>query len=254
MAMESTAMEGVAARLGEVRDRVVAAARRSGREPGSIEIMAVTKFHPVEAVVAAYEAGIRRFGESRVQEAEAKFPSFLETHRDARLDMIGHLQTNKLNKALRLFSRIQSIDSIDLLRAMIERLAVAAPEPGKDPAVSSPPEILLELNAGEESKTGFADLDSLRRACDLLAEQQQRSRIVPVPRGLMTIAPLAADEEATRRAFSTLRTLRDEIAAMGAFPRFDILSMGMSGDFETAIEEGATLVRIGSALFGERTA
>lgn len=231
-------------RAGEVRRRIAAAAARSGRSASAIELLAVSKFHPLEAVEAAWDAGLRSFGESRVQEAESKFPAFAASHPGLRLDMIGHLQSNKAKKAASLFDRIQSVDSAELLLELDERSLRA----GKKL------EILLELHTGEESKEGFADEDSLYRALELLLERPERALEL---RGLMTMAPNTGDESALRASFSSLRRALEGAserfgAAGGGLGRFDILSMGMSGDYEIAIEEGSTLVRIGTAIFGER--
>jgi hypothetical protein len=234
----------VSDRLGEIRDRIRDAAKRSGRDAEDIEILAVTKFHPIEAAKAAWEAGIRRFGENRVQEAAAKYPAFLAGHQGARLEMLGHLQSNKCGKALDLFSRIASVDSL----ALLEELFALASTRGTSLGMT---EILLELRTAEDSKSGFDSLAALRSACRSLADPGK----VHLPfslRGLMTMAPNVADERAIRESFRRLREAKLSLASEFGFPHFDVLSMGMSGDFEIAVEEGSTLVRIGTALFGER--
>ncbi len=241
----------VGERAEAIRARIARAATRSGRDPRGIELLAVSKFHPLEAVEAAWGAGVSSFGESRVQEAEGKFPAFLAAHPGARLDMIGHLQSNKARKAVGLFSRVQSVDSAELLLELNRRALSSG----------SRLELLLELHTGEASKEGFPDADSLYSALERLFEEKERAL---EPRGLMTMAPLADLEGAGRAegealARSSFRALRE--ALEGAVARFgsdanrpglDVLSMGMSGDFEIAVEEGSTLVRIGTALFGER--
>ena len=214
-------------------DRIAAAAQRSGREASAIELVAVSKYQPASKLRDAIEEGLTLFGESRVQEAAAKIPLLpakLHWH------FIGHLQSNKVRKALPLFELFHSVDSLDLALAM-DRIAG---EMGRFPRV------LLEVNvSGEASKHGFAptalkaSLDELLRLPRLQVE------------GFMTMAPLAKDPETTRPYFSKLRELRDQAADDFGIP-LSSLSMGMSHDFEIAIEEGATLVRIGSALFGER--
>jgi pyridoxal phosphate enzyme (YggS family) len=236
----------IGTRLRELRARVEAAARKAGRDPDGIEIMAVSKFNPVAAVEAAFEAGIRSFGESRVQEAEEKFPVFLRAHPEVRLDLVGHLQSNKVKKALGLFSRLQSVDSPDLIREIRKR-----GEARREAGLGSL-EILFELHTAEDSKTGFPDAASIHDACRLIAETEGGDLLLP--RGLMTIAPNMGDESAIRGSFAKLRELSAEIRREWAFPRFDVLSMGMSGDFEIAVEEGSTLIRIGTAIFGERKA
>jgi PLP dependent protein len=239
----------VRARVDELRERIGAAARRAGRTAEGIEILAVSKFHPIEAVAAAWDSGLRAFGESRVQEAEAKFPAFLEAHPDLRLDMIGHLQANKAKKAIALFARVESVDSLELLLDLDARAGAAA--------LSR--EVLLELHTGEESKEGFSSADELYRALELFLAREDR---VLELRGLMTMAPnvplgTPGRESAIRASFGALRAaFEGAIARFGLDTpaRFDVLSMGMSGDYELAVEEGSSLLRIGTLLFGEREA
>jgi PLP dependent protein len=244
----------VRARVDELRGKIEDAARRSGRSVDRIELLAVSKFHPIEALAAAWESGLRSFGESRVQEAEEKFPAFLEAHPGLRLDMIGHLQANKVKKAVALFSRVESVDSAELLLDLDARARAAGLRR----------EALLELHTGEESKEGFRSADELYRALELFLAREDRAIEL---RGLMTMAPNVAAgsperEAVIRSSFSALRAaLEGAIARFGLDARarfgragFDILSMGMSGDYELAVEEGSTLLRIGTALFGEREA
>ena len=244
----------VADRAAGLLARAEAAAARAGRKPSEVAVMAVTKFHPIEAVEAAYRAGLRLFGESRVQEAEGKFPAFLAAHPDARLEMIGTLQSNKAKRAAALFSRIQSVDSAELLKELDKRAR----------ALGRRLEILLELHTGEESKAGFPDLESLFRALELHEALQGGSAAAAgdaagdaapaglILRGLMTMAPYTKDESPIRASFRALREARDAVLARFGLPGFDVLSMGMTNDFEAAIEEGSTLVRVGTALFGSR--
>jgi PLP dependent protein len=227
------------------RSRISEAAVRAGRDPADVELLAVTKFHPIEAVEAAWNAGIRSFGESRLQEAQAKFPSFLDTHPEARLDMIGHLQANKAKKSVDFFSRIQSVDSSELLLSLDSRARSAGRRV----------EILLELHTGEESKEGFRDADELYRAIDAFLSRDggDEPGLKGLSlRGLMTMAPLSATEAPIRASFGALRRALAECRRRFGLDRFDVLSMGMSGDYALAVEEGSTLVRIGTALFGER--
>ena len=227
-------MEETAIRLAQVRERMADAARKSGRTAEQIELVAVSKTHAAEKVQEAIEAGQLLFGESRVQEARAKIPllpSRLRWH------FIGHLQKNKIRHALPLFELFHGIDSLALAQEM-ERIAE---EEGIRPRV------LLEVNvAGEASKHGFSP-EALRR--DLEAALSLGRLTIE---GLMTLPPLAPEAEASRQYFISLRKLRDQLEA-----EFDVrlpqLSMGMSGDFPIAIEEGATLVRVGTAIFGERS-
>ena len=226
-------MDQIAANLGTIRDQIASAARRSGRDASDVRLVAVSKTHPAGAVAAAVAAGQRVFGESRVQEARDKIPACppgLDWH------FIGHLQKNKVRQALPLFSFFHSIDSAALAQAM-DRIAG---ELGK------PVEGLLEVNvSGEETKHGFTP-DNLREEFGALAKLPHL-RI----RGLMTMAPYSDNPEEARPVFRALRELRDELQSAHAH-RLPELSMGMSGDFEPAIEEGATLVRVGSSIFGAR--
>ena len=223
----------------EIGKRVVVAARRAGRNPDAITVMAVSKTFPARAILDAYDAGLRIFGENRVQE-------FAEKHLDvqslagAEFHLIGHLQSNKAAKAAELFHAIDSLDSLKLA----EKLNDAAGKLGKVLRV------LVEINVGgEEAKSGLAPdsphLDELLRAASGLPNLAIR--------GLMTIPPFTEDPEGARPYFRKLRELRDKIARRN-LPRvhMDVLSMGMSHDFEIAIEEGSTCVRVGTAIFGSR--
>jgi pyridoxal phosphate enzyme (YggS family) len=227
-------MEETATRLAEVRERMADAATKSGRAADQVELVAVSKTHAAEKVQAVFEAGQLLFGESRVQEARAKIPllpSRLRWH------FIGHLQKNKIRHALPLFELFHGIDSLALAQDM-ERIA---DEEGMRPR------ILLEVNvAGEASKHGFSP-EALRR--DLEAALSLGKLTIE---GLMTIPPLAPEAEASRRYFVALRELRDQLEAEFAV-KLPQLSMGMSGDFAIAVEEGATLIRVGTAIFGERS-
>ncbi|MFZ1219158.1 MAG: YggS family pyridoxal phosphate-dependent enzyme [Chthoniobacterales bacterium] len=227
-------MENVAENLERVRAQIAEAAQKSGRGLDDIELVAISKTHEAEKVRAAFDAGQQLFGESRVQEARAKIPLLPSA---ARWHFVGRLQRNKVRHALPLFELFHSVDSVELARDM-NRIAE---EEGLHPR------ILLEVNvAGEGSKIGFAP-EKLR---------EHMESILELPRltieGLMTIPPLAPEAEASRKYFVALRELRDDFAAQFkmALPH---LSMGMTGDFVVAVEEGATLVRVGTAIFGQRT-
>jgi hypothetical protein len=223
-------------RLASIEDRIAAACRRANRAPDSVKLMAVSKTHPASTIWEASAAGLKFFGENRVQEFEAKraeLPDGIEVH------LIGHLQSNKAAKAAEIFSGIDTVDSLRLL----ERLDGAAKQ------LERRLPVLLEIKlSGEEAKSGFDAAGSeLRQALERAADMGN----VEV-RGLMTVAPLDENPETARECFRKLRNLRDGLA--WRHPRIDLreLSMGMSGDFEIAIEEGSTLVRIGTALFGAR--
>ncbi|MEI6388916.1 MAG: YggS family pyridoxal phosphate-dependent enzyme [Spirochaetota bacterium] len=231
-------------RLSSIREGIAEASGRSGRDPGSVVIQAVTKFHPIAAVEAAWDAGLRSFGENRVQEALDKFPGFLATHAGAQLELLGHLQSNKLGKALGLFHRICSIDSRDLLGRIIERM---------DAPATVTREFLFELHTAEDSKSGFSSEDELLYACELIFGHYPRLEGRLRLRGLMTMAPATEDEAAIRSSFQRLRRLSEAIGTRFSPPDFNVLSMGMSGDYRLAVEEGSTLVRIGTALLGQRS-
>ena len=231
----------VAGNIAGIRERLALAAGRSGRKPEDVKLMAVTKFHPVEAVEAAYAAGVRLFGENRVQEAEGKYPDFLAAHPDARVDLIGSLQSNKAKKAVALFSGVESVDSVELAKELDRRARAA----------SRRLEALLELHTGEDSKAGFESLDALLEAAEYLAGKEDSQGGLAL-RGLMTMAPFTSDTLQIRASFRSLRFAFDAVKSQFPFPAFDTLSMGMTNDFEIAVEEGSTLVRIGTAIFGTR--
>jgi len=223
-----------------VRERIAAAARRSGRRPEEIALMAVSKTHPPERIREAYAAGLRLFGENRVQEFAGKAGA-LSDLAGAEWHMIGHLQTNKAGKAAELFGAVDSVDSLKLA----EKLDAAARALGKKLSV------LIEVNVGGESaKTGVAP-DSRELEELLLAAPQFEALQF---RGLMTVPPFSDDPEGARPYFRKLRALRDSVVARN-LPAvgMEVLSMGMSHDFEVAIEEGSTCARVGTAIFGERT-
>jgi len=226
-------MSSVAENLERVRERIAQAATKAGRAVDEIELVAITKTHDAERVREAIEAGQILFGESRVQEARVKIP---ELPSNLRWHFVGHLQKNKIRHALPLFELIHSVDSLSLAQE-INRIAE---EEGMHPRV------LLEVNvAGEGSKFGFPP-DKLR---------QDMEALLALPRlsieGLMTIPPLAKEAEASREYFVDLRKLRDRLETEFQM-KLPHLSMGMTNDFPVAVEEGATLVRVGTAIFGER--
>ncbi len=225
----------IAGNLQAVRMDIAESEQKSGRPVGSVELLAVSKTHPPEAIRQAVEAGQLLFGENRIQEAKAKIP---DLPAKLRWHLIGHLQSNKVRQALALFEMIHGVDSLELLDE-IQRIA------GE---LGLFPRILLQVNvAGESSKFGFAP-------DRLLSEVERISRAERVQvEGLMTIPPLASDPENSRRYFVQLRQLRDRLEKEFRFP-LPHLSMGMSGDYRVAVEEGATLLRVGTAIFGERRA
>ncbi|MCL4509014.1 MAG: YggS family pyridoxal phosphate-dependent enzyme [Chloroflexi bacterium] len=233
-------MSVVSDRVQAVRERVAAACHRSGRSPSSVTIIAVSKTFAPTAVRQVAECDIKDFGENRVQEARAKIVQL--TDLDLRWHMIGTLQVNKVATALGLFHLIHSIDGIDLAQYLSERQQ-------RRGTAAHPVDVLLEVNvSGETTKHGFA-----RRAVRTASES-----IAQLPglrlRGLMTMAPPVARPEEARPIFTTLRDLRDELSRIPGLERCVELSMGMSQDFEVAVEEGATMIRLGTAIFGPRTA
>jgi len=227
----------IAANLRSVRSRIDTAARRVGRDPSDILLVAVSKTFSAEHVRAAWRAGHRDFGENKVQEALQKMADAAE--KEIRWHLIGHLQSNKARKAAAGFACIHSVDSIEL----VEKLDRAASDEGTSP------DVLIQVDlAGETTKFG-ASTDQARRVLDA-AVAAPALRVA----GLMLIPPWNEDQEQTRPWFARLRALRDAWLAAGVpAPALRHLSMGMSHDFEAAIEEGATLVRVGTAIFGKRT-
>ena len=214
--------------LERVRERIEAASQRVGRMSSEVTLIGVTKTVGVEAVVEAYEAGLRDFGENRVQEALAKMEAVRQLGFEPRWHMIGHLQTNKVKIAAGRFGIIHSVDSVRLANEISRRYESLVP-------------VLLEVNVAQDAaKFGFAPEE--------VAAALREIAVLPHldARGLMTIAPQANNPEETRPTFRRLRALRDELA-------LEELSMGMSGDFEVAVEEGATMIRVGTAIFGSRS-
>jgi len=226
----------ISANLASVRTRLVAAARRASRDPSSIRLVAISKTHPLDAVRAAVRAGQTAFGENRVQEALQKIEASSDTPIEWHL--VGHLQSNKARKAASVFACIHSVDSIELLT----RLDAAALEAGTAPTLF----VQVDL-AGEPTKFG-ATADAVQP----LFEAAASCRAARVT-GLMVLPPFFDDPEEARPYFRRLREVREALVARGVPPSMlRELSMGMSHDFEVAIEEGATLVRVGTSIFGVR--
>jgi pyridoxal phosphate enzyme (YggS family) len=228
-AVQQELVRSITANAAEVRARIGAAAARAGRDHAAVRLIAVTKTFPPEVCRAAIDAGLTDLGENRVQEGVAKAAALAEQGVRPVWHLIGHLQSNKVKSALATFQIIQSVDSIDLATALSRR-------------ATAPISVLLEVNvAAEPSKFGFAP-DGVRAAHEQIAALAN----IQV-QGLMTVAPQTDAPETVRPVFRALRRLAESLA----LPE---LSMGMSGDYEVAVEEGATMVRIGSALFGARAA
>jgi pyridoxal phosphate enzyme (YggS family) len=227
-------------RVEMVEEKIEAACRRSGRKREDVRLMGVTKMQPLEKVEAAWDAGIRLFGESRVLEGIDKFVQFRKNNprEGVELHLIGSLQRNKANKAAAVFDCIQSVDRDSLISTL------GALTKGRE----NPIKILLEYHTGEETKAGFADLDSLLRAAE---------KALSIPglllQGLMTMAPYTTDESVIRLSFKKLAAARYELEKRYPLKKecWANLSMGMTNDYEIAIEEGSTMIRIGTAIFGE---
>ncbi|MBN2658704.1 MAG: YggS family pyridoxal phosphate-dependent enzyme [Spirochaetales bacterium] len=229
-------MNSIARNIETILREIEIAAKSCGRNPDEIQLMAVSKTKPLEMLLEAYNAGMRLFGENRVHEAIEKRRELPD---DAAIELIGHLQSNKVKQAVGTFSCIQSVDSLKLA----EKINMRAEELG------IVQDILLELKTADqdEAKTGFADIDDFFSALEQII-LLKNIRI----RGMMTIAPFVRDEDLIRSSFRTCRDTFLKAAERYELKDFDTLSMGMSGDFAIAIEEGATLVRIGSSIFGTR--
>lgn len=233
---ESTAEE-LRLRVPGVRSRIEAAAKRSGRTGDTIKLIAVSKTHPADVVRAAIEVGVTDLGENRVQEAGPKIDKL--GREAATWHLIGHLQSNKARRAVQLFDMIHSIDSV----ALVEKLDRACADLQREELP-----VLIQVDLGHETTKSGADELELPKLIEA-ATSSERLKLI----GFMTLPPFFADAESTRPFFAKLRDLRDQYQAQGAFGAAPgELSMGMTHDFEVAIEEGATMVRIGTAIFGER--
>ena len=207
--------------------------------PASVRLVAVSKFHSAQEVIEAIQAGQTVFGENRVQEAAAKFDEVRKSCPNVSLRIIGQLQRNKVKEAVRIADSIDSVDRLELLDEIEKQAA----------KIDKKIQVLFEFHTGEESKSGFVD-----PALIIEALQKMKDGVYPhiEPKGFMTMAPFTEDKDLVRASFKKLRDLRDQ--CQKAFPNFDLseLSMGMSGDWQIAVEEGSTMVRIGTAIFGAR--
>ena len=239
MANVDPAQESLAARLAGIRARISAAAERCGRKPEEVTLVAIIKTHPAASIKRLIELGGADVGENRVQEADAKIA---EIGRDrVRWHLVGHLQANKARRAVNLFDVIHSLDSAELAQRL-DRICV---EERRDSL-----SVLIQVDLGHEETKSGVDESELTHLVESLGPLNRLSLA-----GLMTLPPFFDNPEQSRPFFRRLRELRDELARQGAFgDRTGQLSMGMTHDFEVAIEEGATMVRIGTAIFGERAA
>lgn len=232
-------MNSIENNLKEILQKIESAEQKYNRTKGTVKLLAVSKFHPVEAVEKAISAGHLLFGENRVQEAVAKFTDINSFNKDVELHIIGQLQTNKVKKAVTVASCIESVDRIDLLKEIQKQCE----------KINKKIKILFEVNTAEDSKSGFKNYEDLYEAVKYCADGNTPF-VEPI--GFMTMAPLTDDEALIRKSFSSLRKLSEKLQTEFPMFNFSELSMGMSNDYEIAIEEGSTEVRIGTAIFGER--
>ena len=213
--------------------------KKAGRKTGEVKLLAVSKFHPSQSVLQAIEVGQLAFGENRVQEAYQKFCPIIQQNNEVCLHIIGSLQTNKVKKAVEIASVIESVDRLSLLLEIEKQCA----------KLNKTIQVYFEIHTGEESKSGFQSKQELVQVLDFIKAGNANHVI---PKGFMTMAPLTDDRELIKKSFRTLRFLKEEMQKK--YPEFSLteLSMGMSGDYQLAIEEGSTQVRIGTAIFGQR--
>lgn len=222
-----------------IQEKIFKAEEKSQRKTGSVKLMAVSKFHPVTSIFEACESSQFLFGENRVQEACLKFPSVFEKFPETELHIIGSLQSNKVKNAVKIASCIQSVDRISLLEEIEKQCS----------KIDKTMKILFELHTAEDSKSGFESVQKIEEALMLFCEK----KFIHInPCGFMTMAPFTQNKSEIHKSFEKLRLASEKLQK--EFPDFSLneLSMGMSGDFEIAIEEGSTLVRVGTAIFGER--
>lgn len=226
-------------RLNEVLNEIRKVEKDSGRQAGSVNLLAVSKFHPVETICEAIEEGQKSFGENRVQEAFEKFSVIFKKYPNVELHIIGQLQTNKVKKAVSIASVIESVDRLELVQEIEKQCA----------KIQKNMKILFEFHTAEDSKSGFKTYEELCNAIEYISSGKA-PHIIPC--GFMTMAPFTNDEQEIRKSFKLLKETANSIKQK--FPQYDwnCISMGMSGDYKIAIEEGSTQVRIGTAIFGER--
>lgn len=222
-----------------IQNKISEAEYKAGRSAGSVKLMAVSKFHTIEEIQQAIDAGQTLFGENRVQEAEQKFTELYKTNKNIHLHMIGQLQTNKVKTAVQIAECIESVDRLDLIKEIEKQCA----------KINKTIDILFEIHTGEESKAGFETEEELLEVLDL-CEKGTFPHVNPC--GFMTMAPFTEDVSLVKKSFTTLKDLSGRMQQKYPMFKFEELSMGMSGDFELAIAEGSTCVRVGTAIFGER--
>ena len=226
-------------RIEDILEKISLACEKSARKPSDVKLMAVSKFHPVEEILQAYDCGLKLYGENRVQEACSKFSEILQIKPDVDLHLIGSLQRNKVKNIVPFCSCIQSLDRIELAQEIQKQCE----------KIGKKINVLFEIHTGEDSKSGYQNIDDVKKTLDYILSLENSFL---VPTGFMTMAPFTNNESDIRNSFVTLRNLRDKIQSEYSDFNFSELSMGMSQDYQFAIEEGSTLVRIGTAIFGER--
>ena len=232
--------ELIKSNIEKIKKQIKEAEKKSDRKEGSVKPLAVSKFHPAEAVYDAISAGQFYFGENRVQEAFSKFPEIFQKFPDVNLHIIGQLQTNKVKKAVEIASMIESVDRIELVKEIEKQCS----------KIGKNIEILLEFHTGEESKSGYKTIESLEETLEFIA---QGNAPHVIPKGFMTMAPFTEDKDLIKKSFSLMHETAGKMQEK--FKNFNLseLSMGMTHDFEIAIQEGSTEVRVGTAIFGQRT-
>ena len=231
--------EEIKTNIEKIKSQITAAEIAAGRKPGSVKLLAVSKFHPAESVYDAISAGQIDFGENRVQEACSKFPEIIEKFPNVNLHIIGQLQTNKVKKAVQIASMIESVDRLELVKEIEKQCA----------KIDKKIEILFEFHTGEESKSGYKTVESLEETLDFIA-QGNAPHIIP--KGFMTMAPLTENTDEIKKSFLMMKQTAEKMQEKYNDFELSELSMGMSHDFKIAIEAGSTEVRVGTAIFGQR--
>lgn len=232
--------EEIKTNIEKIKSQITAAEIAAERKPGSVKLLAVSKFHPAESVYDAISAGQIDFGENRVQEACSKFPEIIEKFPNVNLHIIGQLQTNKVKKAVQIASMIESVDRLELVKEIEKQCA----------RIDKKIEILFEFHTGEESKSGYKTVESLEETLDFIA-QGNAPHIIP--KGFMTMAPLTENTDEIKKSFLMMKQIAEKMQEKYNDFELTELSMGMSHDFKIAIEAGSTEVRVGTAIFGQRT-
>lgn len=252
-----------------IQEKITRAAENAGRKADSVTLMAVSKFHPASSIIEAINAGMKVFGENRVQEAIEKFPAILEKNNAIELHLIGSLQRNKVKQIIPYASCIQSVDRLELLQEIIKQVEknkqlnceeleknrqikceeIVHKMPFFERNIHGKLNILFEVHTGEESKAGFDSLDSILESVEFALDKG--SEFVSCA-GFMTMAPFTDDKSIVRNSFKKLMTIAEQVRKRFPNEKMETISMGMSNDYEIAIEEGSNLVRVGTAIFGER--